>query len=150
MTQSTARRNRDTLRKLAVIAVLMFGFGYALVPLYKKICEVTGVNDLVKPDAIVNTQVDTSRTIIMEFDAMLGAISDGNSHRANASAPFIPVSWFTLSSTLKIPVMFPLKPRRFRAMDRSGPASMSRSLNVSVSRSRKSRPVKTASFPWCL
>lgn len=69
MTQSTARRNRDTLRKLAVIAVLMFGFGYALVPLYKKICEVTGVNDLVKPDAIVNTQVDTSRTIIMEFDA---------------------------------------------------------------------------------
>ena len=47
----------------------MFAFGYALVPLYKKICEVTGVYDLIKPDEIVNTQVDESRTVVMEFDA---------------------------------------------------------------------------------
>jgi cytochrome c oxidase assembly protein subunit 11 len=69
MTDSAASRNRETLRKLAIIALLMFGFGYALVPLYEKICEVTGINNLVKPDEVVNTQVDTSRTIVMEFDA---------------------------------------------------------------------------------
>jgi len=66
---SVQKRNRETIRKLAIIAVAMFGFGYALVPLYNKICQVTGVNNLLKPDEVVNTQVDTSRTISMEFDA---------------------------------------------------------------------------------
>ena len=34
--QRRKRRNARMLGKLAVIAVLMFGFGYSLVPLYKK------------------------------------------------------------------------------------------------------------------
>lgn len=62
------------VRKLVVVAVLMFGFGWALVPLYRKICEVTGVNLLTTRDAGVerrarNTQVDTSRKVVVEFDA---------------------------------------------------------------------------------
>lgn len=66
--------NRTILRKLVVVAVLMFGFGWALVPLYRKICEVTGINVVTtrNPDAersARNTQVDTSRTVIVEFDA---------------------------------------------------------------------------------
>jgi cytochrome c oxidase assembly protein Cox11 len=36
--------NRTIMRKLVVVAVLMFGFGWALVPLYRKICEITGIN----------------------------------------------------------------------------------------------------------
>ncbi|HEY4370718.1 MAG TPA: cytochrome c oxidase assembly protein [Burkholderiales bacterium] len=62
--------NRDTLKKLLVIAALMFGFGFALVPFYKKICEVTGVNNLdgsAVPAA--NTQVDTTRDVEIVFDA---------------------------------------------------------------------------------
>ncbi|MFN3564700.1 MAG: cytochrome c oxidase assembly protein [Burkholderiaceae bacterium] len=71
---TTAQSNRTMVRKLVVVAVLMFGFGWALVPLYRKICEVTGVNLLTTRDADVerrarNTQVDTSRTIVVEFDA---------------------------------------------------------------------------------
>ena len=62
-------QNKNLLRKLVVVALVMFAFGYSLVPLYKKICEVTGVYDLIKPDEIVNTQIDESRTIVMEFDA---------------------------------------------------------------------------------
>ncbi|NIO40335.1 MAG: cytochrome c oxidase assembly protein [Burkholderiales bacterium] len=69
MNQSQLKRNRETFRKLIVIALLMFGFGYALVPIYEKICEVTGIDNLLKPDEVVNTQVDKSRTIVMEFDA---------------------------------------------------------------------------------
>jgi len=66
--------NLQTLGKLAVLAVLMFGFGFAMVPLYQKICEVTGINLLTKVDreAVAfarNTQVDTSRTVVVEFDA---------------------------------------------------------------------------------
>jgi cytochrome c oxidase assembly protein subunit 11 len=61
--------NRRMLGKLSVIAAAMFGFGFALVPFYQKICEVTGINNLVKPAAPVqNTQVDTSRWITLEFD----------------------------------------------------------------------------------
>jgi cytochrome c oxidase assembly protein subunit 11 len=60
------------LGKLLLFAVMMFGFGYALVPVYKKICEITGVNILTPKDALaaapVNTQVDTSRSITVEFD----------------------------------------------------------------------------------
>jgi cytochrome c oxidase assembly protein subunit 11 len=66
--------NFQTLRKLAVLTVLMFGFGYAMVPLYKKLCEVTGLNFLTKPDQDIksflkNTQVDTTRKVTVEFDA---------------------------------------------------------------------------------
>ena len=60
--------NRATLAKLAAIAVLMFGFGFALVPLYKKFCEAAGVYNLQKPDQVHNTQVDQSRTLTVQFD----------------------------------------------------------------------------------
>jgi cytochrome c oxidase assembly protein subunit 11 len=65
--------NRTMLGKLLVIALVMFGFGYAMVPLYKQICELTGVNILTPKDIsiteISNSQIDRSREITIEFDA---------------------------------------------------------------------------------
>ena len=61
--------NRSLLVRLAVVAVAMFGFGYALVPFYEKICQVTGLRDLDRPDVVRNTQVDTARSVTVEFDA---------------------------------------------------------------------------------
>ena len=73
--------NAKMVGKLAVVAAGMFAFGYALIPLYKHICEVTGINILSLAELDVpggttkgsklpaNTQVDTSRTITVEFDA---------------------------------------------------------------------------------
>ena len=75
------RDNRRMLGKLVVIAAAMFGFGYALVPLYKSICEALGLNVLTLSDQYnssdplvsggrkTNTQVDLSRTVTIEFDA---------------------------------------------------------------------------------
>ena len=73
------RDNRALVTKLAVVAVLMFGFGYALVPLYKSICEALGINVLSLSERQVsgvgnladgrNTQIDRSRTVTVEFDA---------------------------------------------------------------------------------
>jgi len=68
------RDNRSMLRKLLVVSVVMFGFGWALVPLYRKICEITGVNVVTLRDADAeraakNTQVDMTRSVIVEFDA---------------------------------------------------------------------------------
>jgi cytochrome c oxidase assembly protein subunit 11 len=34
-----AHSNRALMRKLLVVAAGMFAFGFALVPIYKKICE---------------------------------------------------------------------------------------------------------------
>ena len=70
MSTAAASDNRVTFRKLVVVVVLMSGFGYALVPLYKKICEVTGINQILKADAKpLNSQVDLSRKVTIEFDA---------------------------------------------------------------------------------
>ncbi|MES2105231.1 MAG: cytochrome c oxidase assembly protein [Pseudomonadota bacterium] len=72
-TASGKKLNAVVLKKLLVIAVLMFGFGYALVPVYKQICELTGVNILTTKDDTVqpvgNSQIDKSREITVEFDA---------------------------------------------------------------------------------
>lgn len=65
--------NAKMFGKLSIVAALMFGFGYALIPIYKKICEITGINVLSLKDNTVgsleNTQVDKSRIITIEFDA---------------------------------------------------------------------------------
>lgn len=79
-------RRQENLRmvgKLAVVTLGMFAFGYILIPIYKSICEVTGINILTLSERLVpgngtagpnaripdNTQIDTSRTITVEFDA---------------------------------------------------------------------------------
>ena len=66
-----ARSNRTLLTKLGVVVVAMFGFGYALVPFYEKICEVTGLRNIDSADTVANTQVDTSRSVRIEFDTNL-------------------------------------------------------------------------------
>ena len=69
--------------KLAVVTVGMFAFGYALIPIYKHICEATGINILALSERQVpgngaagkdvrvpaNSQIDRTRTITVEFDA---------------------------------------------------------------------------------
>jgi cytochrome c oxidase assembly protein subunit 11 len=81
--QHIRRANARMVGKLAVVTVGMFAFGYALVPLYRAICEMTGINVLARSELEVpggasggrdvrrpgNTQVDKSRTITVEFDA---------------------------------------------------------------------------------
>jgi cytochrome c oxidase assembly protein subunit 11 len=75
------QNNLLMLRKLTVVALGMFAFGYALIPIYKHICEMTGINILALGEKELpgsgnarlskadNSQVDTSRTITVEFDA---------------------------------------------------------------------------------
>lgn len=69
-----ARLNWQMFGKLLVIVTVMFGFGWALVPIYRTICEITGLNNLTQVDRgaqqfAANTQIDASRKITVEFDA---------------------------------------------------------------------------------
>lgn len=74
------RDNHQMVVKLLVVTALMFGFGYALVPMYKHICEALGINVLSLSEQKnggvsgtrerpANTQVDLTRSITVEFDA---------------------------------------------------------------------------------
>jgi cytochrome c oxidase assembly protein subunit 11 len=75
------QNNLLMLRKLTVVALGMFAFGYALIPIYKHICEMTGINILALGEKELpgsgnarlskadNSQIDTNRTITVEFDA---------------------------------------------------------------------------------
>lgn len=55
--------------KLALIPLLMFGFGFAMVPLYDVICDVTGLNGKTGriEAAEIKDRVDRSRTIEVHF-----------------------------------------------------------------------------------
>ena len=74
---SLAGDNRRMFGKLALVAALMFGFGYALVPMYRAICAALGINVLSLAEqqtsgqaaASGSTQIDLTRTITVEFDA---------------------------------------------------------------------------------
>lgn len=76
--QTVRSDNLRMVAKLTLVTVMMFGFGYALVPMYKHICEALGINVLSlaeagqgggRRDMPANTQIDTSRTVTIEFDA---------------------------------------------------------------------------------
>ena len=81
MTEVVGVRQKDNAQmfgKLLMLAILMFAFGFALVPLYNKICEGTGINVLTAKERLnydeakrfaENTQVDINRLISVEFDA---------------------------------------------------------------------------------
>ncbi|QXZ09499.1 cytochrome c oxidase assembly protein [Comamonas sp. Y33R10-2] len=80
---SVAKENAKMVGKLAIVALGMFAFGYLLIPIYKHICEMTGINILSLSEKQVpgagvagrdvklpsNSQIDTTRTITVEFDA---------------------------------------------------------------------------------
>ena len=76
---SLQSNNRQIMLKLLIAAVMMFGFGYALVPMYQALCKVTGINVLtskndygvraISPNRVGNTQVDYSRKVTIEFDS---------------------------------------------------------------------------------
>ena len=63
------RANVTLLKKLCVIVLGMFGFGYALVPFYDRICEATGLRNIAQADIVANTQVVVARDVRIEFDS---------------------------------------------------------------------------------
>ena len=70
---STGSSNRKTVLRLGAIAVGMFGFGFALVPLYDVLCDAMGISrDNINRAADYQAEasvVDTSRTVRVQFVA---------------------------------------------------------------------------------
>ena len=69
MNEDLQRKNSRLVKKLVLIVLLMFGFGYALVPLYDVLCEVSGQNIKLKGSAENESEfvVDETRNVRVEF-----------------------------------------------------------------------------------
>lgn len=75
MSTANGSKNWRTLLRLALFSVLMFGFGYALIPLYPVMCKTLGINQTGVDDRpTVNTQVDETRSVVVEFDSNVHAM----------------------------------------------------------------------------
>ncbi|WP_341662553.1 cytochrome c oxidase assembly protein [Vibrio sp.] len=69
-----AQSNNKLTLKLLVAVLAMFGFGFALVPLYDVMCDTLGINGKTSSEASLQPQgmvPDTSRVIRVEFMAHL-------------------------------------------------------------------------------
>ncbi|KUM51711.1 cytochrome c oxidase assembly protein [Rheinheimera sp. EpRS3] len=66
-----ALKHKPLTFKLAVTALAMFGFGFALVPLYDVFCDLTGLNGktAVTAASADAALIDTSREVVIEFIA---------------------------------------------------------------------------------
>ena len=65
-----ATANKRVVRRLLLATVAMFGFGFALVPLYDVFCDITGINGKtgrIEAEAALSQQVDRERTVTVEF-----------------------------------------------------------------------------------
>ncbi|KZE33291.1 cytochrome c oxidase assembly protein subunit 11 [Crenobacter luteus] len=66
--------NLALLKKLALIALLMFGFAWGLIPIYRVICEVTGINQLQRADAVGKAARGAAAAeVLLTFDATVQA-----------------------------------------------------------------------------
>jgi len=71
--QDKARANRRLAVKLGIATVAMFGFGYALAPMYDLMCQAFGFNGKTgrtDVQAVAATPVDRSRTVTVEFTGL--------------------------------------------------------------------------------
>lgn len=67
--ETTSKRHTNIVTRLVLVTVGMFGFGFALVPLYDVICDITGLNGVVDLQAADHdgASVDDDRTVTVEF-----------------------------------------------------------------------------------
>ncbi len=71
---SQAKSNQKLTLKLLVATMAMFGFGFALVPLYDVMCDALGINGKTNTESVLQPQgmvADTSRVVRVEFMAHL-------------------------------------------------------------------------------
>jgi cytochrome c oxidase assembly protein subunit 11 len=69
MTEELKQKNTKLAKQLLIVALLMFGFGYALVPIYNVLCDITGQNVKVgeTSEAAQSFVADKSREVTVEF-----------------------------------------------------------------------------------
>lgn len=68
--------NKRIVKRLGIAALLMFGFGFAMVPLYDVFCDITGINGKtgrIEAEEALSQHVDEERLITVEFLATVNS-----------------------------------------------------------------------------
>lgn len=76
MSGTTPRRNRSLAARLVLMAAGSFAFGFALVPLYDIVCEVTGIGSrerLTRAGTAAGQSPVLDRIVVVEFTASVPA-----------------------------------------------------------------------------
>ena len=69
-TDGRKQANQRVVKRLGIAALLMFGFGFAMVPLYDVFCDITGINGKtgrIELEEALGQQVDEDRLVTVEF-----------------------------------------------------------------------------------
>jgi cytochrome c oxidase assembly protein subunit 11 len=72
----TRKANRSLTRSLVLMVAGSFAFGFALIPLYKVICEAAGIKVNDRPSKLQASEVAAGRTVHLEFMSLLPGGSD--------------------------------------------------------------------------
>lgn len=75
MSDDLRNANRKLVTKLVLVVLGMFGFGFALVPIYQVFCDITGINGKTKGrylDDVSKVQADQTREIEVQFLSQTG------------------------------------------------------------------------------
>ena len=99
MTENVNRKNTKLLRIMVIVVVLMFGFGYALVPLYDVLCDITGLNGKYRNQSVNETtyQVDKAREITVEFMTALNEATPLDFHAETKQLKIHPGAYYTVN-----------------------------------------------------
>ncbi len=98
MNDTLEQKNTKLVRKLAFIVLGMFGFGYALVPIYDVFCDITGLNGKTASEAIaeVKYEVDLNREITIEFITSVNESSPIEFHTKKNKLKIHPGQYYTV------------------------------------------------------
>lgn len=97
------KKSRSVATKLAIACVCMFGFGYALVPLYDLFCDLTGLRITNVSKQLVSQEIkeDTSRLVTVQFDVSLNGSMPWEVHPAVSNIKVHPGKVYTTSYIAK-------------------------------------------------
>ncbi|MCQ8105673.1 cytochrome c oxidase assembly protein [Methylomonas sp. SURF-2] len=111
MSEDLKRKNTKLAQKLVFVALLMFGFGYALVPIYDVLCDITGQNAKLK-EAVEADQafaVDESREVNVEFITSVNESTPLDFRVETRSMKVHPGQYYTVNFYAKNNLAVPLK-----------------------------------------
>ncbi len=93
------RRSKLHVVQLLVLTAGMFGFGFALVPLYEMMCEAFGLNGKIGLEAAATEPmvIDTSRTVTVEFTTTVNGGRNWKFHPEQPSVAVHPGQMMTVN-----------------------------------------------------
>jgi cytochrome c oxidase assembly protein subunit 11 len=103
MSTDTRRENRKLLLKLLAFSLGAFGFGFALVPLYNVMCDITGYGNTrrLAERSEINAQPDRNRTVTVEFLTQLPTVGNWEFRALQPSMKVHPGQLYTANFVAK-------------------------------------------------